>query len=84
MALKVIVDLDLCQGHSVCLGECPEVFDVIDQDPAADEEGSYFEFGRFNHTAWETGNLATTSRIDIMGINCAVSPDWAVEAAPAR
>lgn len=61
-----------------------EVFEYVDEDPAADEEGSYFEFGRFNHTAWETGNLATTSRIDIMGINCAVSPDWVVEEAPAR
>ena len=26
--MKVIVDLDLCQGHSVCAGECPEVFAV--------------------------------------------------------
>jgi len=26
--VKVIVDLDLCQGHSVCAGECPEVFAV--------------------------------------------------------
>lgn len=32
MALKVSVDLDLCQGHSVCLGECPEVFDVVESD----------------------------------------------------
>lgn len=32
MALKVKVDLDLCQGHSVCIGECPEVFDVVEQD----------------------------------------------------
>ena len=30
--MKVIVDLALCQGHSVCLGEAPEVFDVIEQD----------------------------------------------------
>ena len=34
MALKVKVDVDLCQGHSVCLGECPEVFDVVEQDDA--------------------------------------------------
>ena len=27
-ASRVIVDLDLCQGHSVCMEECPEVFDV--------------------------------------------------------
>ena len=26
--MKVIVDLDLCQGHSVCVDECPEVFAV--------------------------------------------------------
>jgi ferredoxin len=26
--VKVIVDLDLCQGHSVCTGECPQVFAV--------------------------------------------------------
>lgn len=32
MAFKVKVDLDLCQGHSVCLGECPEVFDVVERD----------------------------------------------------
>lgn len=30
--MKVIVDLELCQGHSVCLGEAPEVFDVVEQD----------------------------------------------------
>ena len=32
MAMKITVDLDLCQGHSVCIGECPEVFDVVEQD----------------------------------------------------
>lgn len=32
MALKVIIDLDLCQGHSVCLGEAPEIFDVVELD----------------------------------------------------
>ena len=32
MAMKVVVDRDLCQGHSVCLGECPEVFDVVESD----------------------------------------------------
>ena len=29
--MKVKVDLDLCQGHSVCVDECPEVFDVVDR-----------------------------------------------------
>ena len=32
MPLKVTVDVELCQGHSVCLGECPEVFEVIDRE----------------------------------------------------
>ena len=30
--MKVRVDVELCQGHSVCLGECPEVFDVVERD----------------------------------------------------
>ena len=30
--MKVRIDTDLCQGHSVCLGECPEVFDVVEQE----------------------------------------------------
>lgn len=32
MSMKVKVDLALCQGHSVCLAECPEVFAVVEQD----------------------------------------------------
>jgi ferredoxin len=32
MVMKVLVDRDLCQGHSVCLAECPEVFDVVEMD----------------------------------------------------
>jgi ferredoxin len=28
--MKVRVDLDLCQGHGVCMGEAPEVFRVDD------------------------------------------------------
>jgi len=27
-ALRVVVDRDLCQGHGVCAGEAPEVFQV--------------------------------------------------------
>jgi len=30
--MKIKIDLALCQGHSVCLSEAPEVFAVIDQD----------------------------------------------------
>jgi ferredoxin len=29
---KVEVDLMLCQGHGVCVEECPEVFEVVDMD----------------------------------------------------
>ena len=29
--MKIRVDLDLCQGHSVCIDEAPEVFSVEDQ-----------------------------------------------------
>ena len=32
MPLKVTVDVELCQGHSVCIAECPEVFNVVEQD----------------------------------------------------
>lgn len=28
--MKIKLDLDLCQGHSVCQDECPEVFEVVD------------------------------------------------------
>ena len=28
--MKVTIDADLCQGHGVCMGECPEVFQVND------------------------------------------------------
>ena len=30
--MKIIVDKDLCQGHSVCLSEAPEVFAVVEVD----------------------------------------------------
>jgi ferredoxin len=28
MALRIEVDRGLCQGHGVCMGEAPEVFEV--------------------------------------------------------
>ena len=31
MSMRVVVDLDLCQGHAVCQGEAPEIFRVIDR-----------------------------------------------------
>ena len=31
MTMRVRVDLDLCQGHSVCQGEAPEIFRVVDR-----------------------------------------------------
>lgn len=27
MGMRVVADLDLCQGHQMCQGEAPEVFD---------------------------------------------------------
>ena len=30
--LRVTVDLALCQGHSVCQEEAPEVFEVVERD----------------------------------------------------
>ena len=30
--MRISVDIDLCQGHSVCLGEAPDVFDVLEVD----------------------------------------------------
>ena len=30
--MKIRVDTELCQGHSVCLSEAPEVFDVVEVD----------------------------------------------------
>lgn len=29
--LKIVIDRELCQGHSVCMGEAPEVFDVVEE-----------------------------------------------------
>ena len=27
-AVRIVVDTQLCQGHGVCMGEAPEVFEV--------------------------------------------------------
>ena len=32
MGYKVCVDKDLCQGHSVCVSEAPEIFAVDDTE----------------------------------------------------
>ncbi len=29
--MKIVIDRGLCQGHAVCMGEAPEVFQVDDQ-----------------------------------------------------
>ena len=29
--MRVVVDLDLCQGHAVCQAEAPEIFRVVDR-----------------------------------------------------
>jgi len=31
MSMRVVVDLDLCQGHAVCQTEAPEIFRVVDR-----------------------------------------------------
>ncbi len=31
---RIVVDVGLCQGHSVCVAEAPELFRVIDTDMA--------------------------------------------------
>ena len=31
MSMRVVVDLDLCQGHAVCQAEAPEIFRVVDR-----------------------------------------------------
>lgn len=59
-----------------------EVFEVIDPAPAADDEDTYFEIGRFTHAAWECQNLPQPHRLDLLGINCALSPTWQVVDAP--
>ncbi len=28
MGMRIVVDRGLCQGHGVCMGEAPEVFEV--------------------------------------------------------
>ena len=29
--MRVVVDLDLCQGHGVCQNEAPEIFRVVER-----------------------------------------------------
>jgi ferredoxin len=29
--MRVVIDLDLCQGHGVCQNEAPEIFRVVDR-----------------------------------------------------
>jgi sterol 14-demethylase len=31
---RIVVDKGLCQGHSVCMAEAPEIFRVVDSDNA--------------------------------------------------
>ena len=34
--MRIVADLDLCQGHGMCAEEVPEVFRVVESD-----DGSY-------------------------------------------
>jgi sterol 14-demethylase len=36
-SFQVRIDLDLCQGHAVCMGEAPEVFDVERSEDGGDK-----------------------------------------------
>lgn len=46
--MRVVVDLDLCQGHGVCESEAPEVFrvgddrrvEVLDAEPGEDQRAA--------------------------------------------
>jgi ferredoxin len=37
--MRVVVDLDLCQGHAVCQGEAPEIFRVSTAGPVCARRG---------------------------------------------
>lgn len=48
--MRIEVDLDLCQGHSVCMEEAPEVFSV-------QENSEGYPFVVVNHAALEAALL---------------------------
>ena len=35
--MRVVVDLELCQGHALCQEEAPEVFRVVERPGAYDQ-----------------------------------------------
>ncbi len=45
MGLRIVVDMDLCQGHGVCESEAPDLFEVdrdrkvavLDEHPGEDQ-----------------------------------------------
>ncbi len=53
--MRVVVDIDLCQGHGVCESEAPEVFavgrdhqvEVLDPSPPDDQRGAVEAAVRF-------------------------------------
>jgi ferredoxin len=53
--MRIVVDLDLCQGHGVCESEAPDVFElgkdhkvrVLDQDPPGTQRSAVGEAVRF-------------------------------------
>jgi ferredoxin len=48
MGLRIVVDMDLCQGHGVCESEAPDLFEVdrdrkvvvLDESPGDDQRKS--------------------------------------------
>ncbi|MET9215108.1 MULTISPECIES: ferredoxin [Mycobacteriales] len=53
--MKIVVDLDLCQGHAVCAAEAPEVFtvprrgkvEILDTDPAPEARAAVMDAARY-------------------------------------
>jgi ferredoxin len=52
---RVLVDHDVCQGHSVCLAEAPDVFSV-------DEVGAAYPLARVKVTVVSDGLLEAARR----------------------
>ena len=48
--MRIEVDLDLCQGHSVCMDEAPEVFSV-------QESSEGYPYVVVNHAALNAENI---------------------------
>ena len=41
---RIVIDYGLCQGHSVCAAEAPELFRIVDRGEAYPQAESIHEF----------------------------------------